>query len=303
MDLLDQLRTLDCIARAGSLSAAGRELDVAIAGVSKRLSGLEARVGVRLFQRSTRGLSLTEEGSAVLERARVILEDTRAFETMFSEQTKNVSGVLRVAAPCRFGERYVVPAVDRFLRQNPQADVVFSLTDRQQDLIAERLDIAVRIGKTPDSSYVRRLLAHSRRVICAAPSYLQRMGTPNRPEDLDRHQCLVLQFQDVWRFRHGERTLPIRVSSRVRCENGDVIADLCRRGLGIAMKSIWDVYEDLAEGRLVQLLKNYTLDDDGMIFILLPSKRFVPARVRAFISCLQEEIGAMTTRCSALPGT
>lgn len=291
MDFLDELRTFERIARTGSLSAAGRELRIATAGVSKRLTDLESRLGARLFHRSTRGLALTEEGSAVLEQARSLLENAESLETMFHDQTERVSGLLRVSAPSRFGERYVVPAVQDFLHHHPDAEVSLHLTDRHQDLISDGLDLAVRVGSSPNSNYIVRKLAVSQRIVCASPDYLDRMGVPKEPADLERHDCLVLEEKDVWRFRCDSRECRVRVRPKIRCRDSDVVSQLCRRGLGVALKSVWDVFEDIAEGRLVTLLDDYAVEDEGMICILLPCRHLVPPKVRVFISCLQACIG------------
>lgn len=291
MDFLDELRTFERIAHAGSLSAASRALRVSPAGVSKRLTDLEARMGVRLFHRSTRGLALTEEGTAVLAQARSLLDCAEALETKFSDQAERISGLLRVSAPSRFGERYVVPAVQSFLTNHPSAEISLHLTDRHQDLITEGLDLTVRVGSSPDSSYIVRKLAISRRIVCASPDYLARRGRPSRPEELEDHDCLVLEDKDLWRFRHDGRERRVRVRPRVRSRDSDVVSELCRRGLGIALKSLWDVYEDIAVGRLVTLMSEYEVEDEGMICILLPCRNFVPPKVRAFITCLRDSIG------------
>ncbi len=291
MDLFDELRIFERIARSGSLSQAARDLNIAPAGVSKRLSDLEQRLGVRLFHRSTRGLALTEEGRAALERTRGILEGAEALEALFRDRGAQVTGTLRLAAPSRFGLLYVVPALADFLQLYPQAGVALALTDRRQDLVADGLDLAVRIGRSPDSSYVVRKLADSARVVCAAPDYLARRGRPRRPEDLAAHDCLVLEDNDVWRFSRGDETCEVRLTPRVRCRDGDAVTELCRRGAGVALKSVWDVHEDLAAGRLVRLLPDYRSESAAPISILLPDRHFVPPRVGAFVDCLKARIG------------
>lgn len=291
MDLLEAIRTFERIARTGSLSAAGRELRIGTAGVSRRLAALESRLGVRLFQRSTRGLALTGEGSALLSRAGALLADAESLESLFSDDAGRVSGLLRLSAPTRFGERYVVPAIEAFLRQHPAADVSLHLTDRHLDLVANGLDLAVRVGPSPDSSHILHRLAVSRRIVCASPDYLHRMGTPRSPADLGTHHCLVLGDKDVWRFRRDGQEYRVQVHPRLRCLDGDVVSQCCRRGLGVALKSLWDVFEDVAAGHLVPLLDDVTVGDDAMICVLLPSRRRVPERVRAFMDALRAGIG------------
>lgn len=292
MDLLDELKVFERIARNGSLSQAARELDLAPAGVSKRLAALEARLDVRLFHRSTRGLSLTDEGAAALERARGMLQDAEDLEGMFRERAGRVSGLLRIGAPSRFGARYVVPTVAEFLAQHPEADAVLDLTDRIQDLVVDGLDLAVRIGPLPDSNLITRKLADNHRIACAAPAYLERRGHPRRPQDLAEHDCLVVENNNVWRFNGGLAPVEVRVRPRVRCRHTDEVAALCRMGTGIALKSIWDVHDDIAAGRLVRVLPEYPVAGTAAIALLLPERQLVPPRVRAFIACLQARIGS-----------
>lgn len=291
MDFLDELRTFERIAHAGSLSAAAREMRMATAAVSRRLDDLEARLGVRLVHRSTRGLILTEEGVTTLQQARTLLDEADSLQDSFRGHAHTVTGRLHVGAPSRFGQRYVLPAVETFLNRHEGADVALHLSDRYQDLIGEGLDLTIRVGGSPDSTYIVRRIAVSERVVCAAPSYLARMGTPVRPEDLARHPCLVPGDMDVWTFRRQGRTSRVKVPTRVRCYHGDVVTELCLRGLGVALKSLWDVRDEIEAGTLVRLLPDYKVEDDAHVSVLLPGRRFVPPRVRAFIACLESAIG------------
>lgn len=291
MDFLDELRTFERIAHAGSLSAAARDMRMGTAGVSRRLDELEARLGVRLVHRSTRGLALTTEGVTALEQARALLDSADSLQDMFRDRRDIVTGRLHVAAPSRFGQRYVLPAVEAFLTKHERADVALHLSDRYQDLVAEGLDLAVRVGNSPDSTYLTRRIAVSERVVCAAPGYLARNGTPASPEELADHACLVPGDMDVWAFQCKGRTTRVKVAPRVRCYHGDVVAELCLRGLGVALKSLWDVWEEIAAGKLVRLLPDHTVEGDAHVSVLLPGRRFVPPRVRAFIGCLQATIG------------
>ena len=291
VELTEELRVFARLAQAGTISRAARELDLSVASVSKCLSRLEARLGVRLFHRSTQGLTLTDEGSAALNRAHRLIDDSDALVAMFDERGEHDSGTLRVAAPTRFGERYVSAAVAEFVRRYPQVRVDFHLTDRQQDLVAEGLDLAIRIGPLTDSRNVAKPLFGNRRVVVAAPAYLERRGVPSTPGELAHHDCLVLEDNDVWHFRDGDAAQAVRIAARVRCRRGDAISALCVAGAGIALKSVWDVVDDFRSGYLVRILEDYPVLGPADISVLLPDRRYVPPRVRRFIETLREHIG------------
>lgn len=291
MELTDELRVFARVAQAGNISRVARELDLSVASASKRLSRLEDRLGVRLFHRSTQGLSLTDEGSAALDRAQRLIDDSDALVAMFDERGGNDPGTLRVAAPTRFGERYVAPAVAAFIDRYPRVRVELHLSDRRQDLVGEGLDLAVRIGPLTDSRNVAKPLFESRRIVVAAPAYLERSGVPDTPGALADHDGLVLEDNDVWHFRVGDADQAVRIPVRVRCRQGDAISALCLAGAGIALKSVWDVVDELASGRLVPILREYPVLGPADIAVLLPERRYVPPRVRRFIETLREHVG------------
>lgn len=291
MELIDELRVFARVAEAGSISRVARELDRSVASVSKRLSGLEARLAVRLFHRSTHGLSLTDEGHAALDRAQRLIDDSDALLAMFDAGGDNDSGTLRVAAPTRFGERYVAPAVAAFTARYPRVRVELHLSDRRQDLVTEGLDLAIRIGPLLDARHVAKPLFDSRRVVVAAPAYLERRGVPPSPAALADHDCLVLEDNDVWHFRVGDTDQAVRIAAQVRCRHGDAVSALCLAGAGIALKSVWDIVDEVRGGRLRLLLSDYPVIGPADISVLLPERRYVPPRVRRFIATLREHIG------------
>jgi DNA-binding transcriptional LysR family regulator len=302
VELTDELRVFARLAQTGNLSRVARELDISVASVSKRLNRLEERLGVRLFHRSTQGLSLTDEGGAALDRARHLLDDSDALIAMFDERGSNDSGTLHVAAPTRFGERYVAPAVAEFTHRYPQVRVELHLTDRQQDLAGEGLDLAIRIGPLTDSRNVAKPLFESWRIVVASPAYLERNGVPGAPGALSDHDCLVLEDNDVWHFGVGDADQAVRIPARVRCRRGDAVSALCLAGAGIALKSVWDVVDELRSGRLVRILGDYPVLSKSDISVLLPERRYVPPRVRRFIATLREHIGEPPPWASVLPG-
>src|SRR3954466_12039859 len=197
------------LARAGSLTAAARELDVTPPAISKRLAQLEARLGVRLLHRTTRRISLTHEGRVYMEHARRILDEIDQMERDVSGASKAPKGLLRVNAPLGFGRTYISPMVSEFAKAYPEVEVQLVLSDHPLILADESIDLGIRFGDLPDARIIARRIAPNRRLICASPAYLERHGKPTVPEDLGQHNCLILRQNDVaagiWRFTHGRR--------------------------------------------------------------------------------------------------
>lgn len=285
------LRVLDL----GSISAAARSLDLSVAVASQRLKRLERALGVRLLHRTTRRLHPTPEGIALAEQGRVLVEDLEALTSGLRQSATEVSGTLRVTTSASFGRLYISPLLPEFLLAHPRLRVSIDLTDQTLDLVSAGFDLAIRIGALDDSSLVARKLASNRRVLCAAPGYLHRHGTPRTPEDLVGHECILLSGshgrQDNWRMRDrlGRDTV-VRVQGRLESNFGEVIRDAAVAGLGIALHSTWHVCEDLHAGRLQRVLPDCAIDDNG-IYAVMPQRRMVPPRVRAFTEFLAGKFG------------
>ena len=287
------LQDMDLFVRAvaaGSLSAAGRELGLSPAVASKRLARLEAQLGARLLQRSSRRLSLTEGGALYLERCQAILADVAEAEDLLGGDDARVRGTLRVSATSALGRRWVGPAVAAFAAGHPEVSVHLSLTDRVVDVIESGIDCAVRVGPLAGDRLVARTLAANRRVVCATPKYLKAHGTPATPSDLAQHACLVLTAGAAphadWRFRppRGAAT-QVRVRGRLASDNGQQVHDWLLAGHGLARRSIWDVADELASGRLVEVLRDWS-DEDAPISAVYASRRHLPRRTRLFIDAL-----------------
>jgi DNA-binding transcriptional LysR family regulator len=285
------LRVLDL----GSISAAARSLDLSVAVASQRLKRLERALGVRLLHRTTRRLHPTPEGIALAEQGRVLVEDLEALTSGLRQSATEVSGTLRVTTSASFGRLYISPLLPEFLLAHQRLRVSIDLTDQTLDLVSAGFDLAIRIGALDDSSLVARKLASNRRVLCAAPGYLRRHGTPRTPEDLAGHECILLSGshgrQDNWRMRDrlGRDTV-VRVQGRLESNFGEVIRDAAVAGLGIALHSTWHVCEDLHAGRLQRVLPDCAIDDNG-IYAVMPQRRMVPPRVRAFTEFLAGKFG------------
>jgi DNA-binding transcriptional LysR family regulator len=279
----------------GSISAAARALNLSVAVASQRLRRLEHSLGVRLFHRSTRQLSPTPEGTVLAEQGRVLVDEIETLTDALRRTGTGVAGKLRVTTSFTFGRQYISALVPKFLRLYPSVQLSFDLNDETVDLVSAGFDLAIRIGALDDSRLVARKLATNRRVLCAAPKYLQQRGLPKSPADLKQHDCLVLVGhhgrRDVWRMmdrKAGE--VAVRINGRIECNQGELLRDATVAGLGISMHSTWHVSEDLRAGRLQIVLPNYPIADTG-IYAVTPQRRLVPPRVRAFIDFLADHFG------------
>ena len=275
--------------QSGSLSAAGRALGFSPAVASKRLARLEAGLGVRLLQRSSRRLALTREGDIYFERASAILGEVAAAEAAVSAGRDVARGLLRISAPVALGRRWIGPAVERFSARHPAVAVHLGLTDAVVDLIDGGLDLAVRIGELPDSRLVSRRLAANRRVVCGSPAYLRRHRRPRTPADLRGHQCLLLtrgpEPSAAWTFEQDGAPISVTLEGRLGSDNGEQVHAWALAGRGLQRRSIWDVADDLAAGRLVEVLAGYS-SRAAPIHAVVPSRRFMPAKTRLFIDFL-----------------
>jgi DNA-binding transcriptional LysR family regulator len=292
IDNLPNLLAFDRIVRAGSLSAAARELDLSLAVVSKRLTQLESALGVRLLQRTTRRQTLTEEGRLLHAQVVRILAEVEAAEALMSQQRASIGGLLRITAPHDLGRRWIAPILADFQRLHPQLRVQLQLSDALIDLVGEGLDLAVRFGSLADSSLIARPLAPNHRVVCAAPAYLREHGEPAHPADLIRHRCIVIGDSPSaeWRFI-GDEPVSVRIDAELVSNDGGVVLAWALAGAGIALKSIWDVGDDLAAGRLRRVLPDYAVAA-APLHAIYPHSAHLAPRVRAFVDYLRERLQA-----------
>ena len=283
------------VVEAGSLSAAGRLMGLSPAMVSKRLARLEARLGVKLAHRTTRRLTLTEAGERFHADVVAILEAVRAAEERLTGGGEVPVGPLRVAAPTSFGRLHVAPHLPAFLERYCQVDLRIELSDTFSDLVADRIDVAIRIAPEIPAGLVATRLAHSRRVLCAAPAYLQNYGAPESLKDLAdtrRHRLLAADGQLPWRLVRGKQAVMVEGSSHVRTNSSEVVRELCVGGVGIALRSLWDVSKLLAEGSLVRLLPDYEGSLDVAIYAVRPKAAVEAPAVAAFVAFMAERLGA-----------
>lgn len=294
--LLGNLGDLEIFARivtAGSLSAAGRELALSPPVVSKRIQRLEERLGARLFQRTTRKVTLTEAGQGFYERVVTILSSIEEAESQLSRRSSEARGLLRVAAPTSFGRLHIAPHLGPLLEANPDLTVDLELSDGFVDIVGEGFDLAVRIADLSDSSLVARRLAPVHRVLCATPDYLARAGLPESFADLAGHRLLATHSQDPWRLEGPDGPVTQRVHSTLRTNSNEVVRAAVLAGMGIALRSTWDVGPELRAGSLKVVLPDFHASSRVGVFAVYPSRRFLPQKVRVFIDHLAALYGAV----------
>ena len=266
-----------------NLSAAGREFGLSPAASSARMAQLEQSLGARLLHRTTRQITVTQEGEAFLEHAQTLLDSAEQAMASVGQDNARVRGTLRVASSVTFGRAHLSPGIAEFLRLYPEVALDMRLSDSQHDLAADAIDVAIRIGPLRDSALVMRPLARSRTVLCASPAYLKQHGTPQHPADLQNHQCLVLQVMDPWHLRAPDGSeLSLRVNGRFRSDSGLAVRDAAVDGLGIALLATWHITEQLERGELVRIMPGYQ-SDESMISAVYLNRKFMPPKTRAFI--------------------
>ena len=291
------------LARCGSFSVAARELDVSTPAVSKRLAQMEGRLGVQLLNRTTRRVGLTPEGETYLAHARRILADIDDMEQFVSSAAAEPRGLLRVNATLGFGRSHIAPLISGFAKLHPQVEVQLQLSVDPPPLTEDAFDVCVRFGELPDARVLARKLAPNRRLLCAAPSYLARQGTPRVPNDLGRHDCIGIRQGDeaygIWRLSLGKRVESVKVRGKLSTNDGEIAVNWALAGHGIVMRAEWDIARYLRSGRLKQVLENYRTPSAD-IHAVYPQRHQVSARVRAFVDYLAAHFEKTSIRAAGL---
>lgn len=292
MTAINDLEIFARVARTGNMSAAGREMGLSPAVVSKRVSLLEDRLGARLFQRTTRQLTLTETGEGYYKRVVDILSLVEEAEDFVSRRITTPRGQLKVTAPTSFSRLHIAPYLPEFVNLYPDIDLDFQLTDNMTDIIKDGFDLAIRIGELQDSSLVAKKLAPDDRVLCAAPSYLKREGKPKALAELERHNCLSAGAQDLWRLEGPGGPASIRTNGNISSNSAEFVRQALQAGLGIGFRPTWDIASELANGTLEVILPEYRGSSNIGIYAVYPSREFMPTKVNVFIEFLAERYGA-----------
>lgn len=275
------------VAESGSLAAAGRALGLSPATMSKRLARLEVRLGVQLIHRTTRRLAITEPGERFYRDVVSILAMIAATEARVTGQAGVLSGVLKVSAPTSFGRLHLAPHLKPFLEAHPHLSLELDLSDEFVDLLSNRVDVAIRIGAHVGRGLTATRLAASGRVLCAAPGYLEEAGTPQTIAQLKEHRLLAASGQLPWTLISRRGVATIDEASHVRTNSSEVVRELTLAGVGIALRSLWDVGQDLSEGRLVHVLPDYRASSETGIYAVQPEADLTPHSVTAFIDFLR----------------
>lgn len=293
MDRFQEMRVFVAVVDAGSFVGAADALDISKAAVSRIVSELELRLGVRLLHRTTRRLSLTNEGELFVARCRELLSGVEEAEAEITEHSGQAVGVLKVSAPFSYGVLRLAPLWGEFMAQHPGIQLEVTLSDRFVDLVDEGFDLAIRIARLESSSLVSRRLSSTRLVLCASPRYLKKHGRPREPQDLAGHAVLaysLLAAGDSWEFEGPDGPVAVKVRPRMRSNSGDVCRAIALSHQGIVLQPTFLVGEDLAAGRLVELLPDYPARELGVYAVYPSRKHFLP-KVRLLIDHLAAALG------------
>jgi DNA-binding transcriptional LysR family regulator len=289
IERLNDLRLFIDAAALGSFSAAGRRQGLSPAAASAGIQRMEAALGARLFERTTRQLRLTDAGQRYRQFCQQALELLQEGEQQLQADQGQVRGTVRLSAPSDLGRNRLLRYLDAFRQQYPQVHLVLHLSDSTSDLISDDIDLAIRYGQPADSSMAARKLAPSRRVVCAAPALLARLGRPGTPEALTRLPCLVFSTasgpKNEWHFQHGGTARGVRLEHYLESNDGEIVRKWALQGQGFACKSLLDVEDDLRAGRLETVLDDY-FTENAPLYALYPGGRFLPLRIRLLIDFL-----------------
>ncbi|AZD47272.1 LysR family transcriptional regulator [Pseudomonas chlororaphis] len=287
----DQIEAFLAVVESGSFSAAGRKIGRDGSVISRRIVALETRLGIRLLERSTRRVAPTEAGIRFRDRVREAMDIMRTAEDEARAMAASPTGLLRVSLPLAFGRIWIAPRLPEFLARYPALRVEASYTDRYVDLIAEGFDAGVRIGEMKDSRLIARRIAMTRRLICAAPSYLDQRPALQEADDLLRHDCVCftrLATHPVWHLQRNGKSRAVRVSGRLETDDAEAVVQAALAGLGVAMATDWLVARELADGRLIPVLTDWTVSGEDGVSVVRASVQHEPAKSRVFVEWLAE---------------
>lgn len=287
----EHLRLFVRIAVTQNISTAGNDLGLSPPVASMHINKLEDELGVKLLYRTTRKVSLTEEGREFLPHAEEVLNAVDSARASVGAGSFTPQGTIRVAAPSSFARMHIVPALKGFVEQYPALKIDLRQSDSIVDMVEGGFDIAIRNASLNDSTLVARKLTGDLRIVCASPEYIAKHGEPSTPQELLNHQCITLSNLDTWQFNTPDGVKKIKVKGAIRIDNGESIRDVSINGAGITLSSMWCAYKALKKGQLVQILKDYPLESDTAIWAVYPSSRLLAPKVRAFIEYFKAYYG------------
>ncbi|WP_204354322.1 LysR family transcriptional regulator [Pseudomonas putida] len=290
VDKLNAMAVFVRVVERGSFSAVARELQTSQPTISKVLRALETELGGKLIARSTRKLSLTDEGQRYYNECRHILAAVDAAEHSFQSGRESIAGPLRIGSSVSFGRLQIAPRLAQFLNDHPNVQIDLQLSDQNQELVSEGLDVTFRIGTLNDSGLIARHVGTTHRVTVAAPQYLARHGQPRTPEDLKQHNCLLfnlLSSQNLWTYEGHE----VRIKGNAQSNNSEAIREMVLGGLGIALSPVWLFSEDLKDGRVIAILQDYVAQSLP-IYAVSPANRRQSARIKAFVDYMSQALAS-----------
>lgn len=300
MSKSDDIALFVQVIKSGGLAAAGRKVGLSPASMTARMNTLERRYNSRLLNRTTRKITLTDAGQKFYDIALRIVADIAEVEAVLTQGSVELSGSLRITAPSDFGRQFVAPALADFVKLNPKVEPYLHLNEGVVNIVEQGFDLAIRFGNLPDSNLIIRQLANNRRLLCASPDYIKQYGQPTTPEHLYHHRCLVLERfgepLNQWHFKENGKTKTIAVKPALMTDDGALVRQWAVAGMGIALKSIWDIKRDLDSGNLVTVLDEFiqgfhASDNDKVgLQLIYPNRRYVPRQVKEFINHLKERI-------------
>jgi DNA-binding transcriptional LysR family regulator len=289
LDLLNAMNVFNRVARLESFSAAAHDLGVSKTSVSRHISDLENALGVRLLNRTTRRMGLTEAGQAYISRSSVILSDIQELQNAVQNLHSQPEGLLRVTSAVTFGHCALAPVIANFLAEYPKINIQLDLTNRFVDIVEEGFDLAIRVANLEDSSLISRALVPVKRYTCAAPAYIKRWGEPAKPLDLESHACVIFPAESAeaqWKFADAASEQAVTVFGRLRVNSMEAAAQAVRDGVGISVLPDYAIHQQLASGELRRVLTGYDVQDGHQIYALYPHRHHLSAKVRVFIDYL-----------------
>ena len=296
-DPVDKLNAMAIFVRVierGSFSAVAREMQTSQPTISKVLKALETRLGGKLITRSTRQLCLTDEGLRYYNECRRILSAVDAAEHSFQSGRERIAGHLRIGSSVSFGRLQIAPRLAQFLERHPDVEIDLQLSDQNQELVSEGLDVTFRIGELNDSGLIARRIGTTHRVTVAAPAYLKKYGQPHSPAELNGHNCLqfnLLNIQNLWVFEKNNQRHDVRIKGNAQSNNSEAIREMVLAGMGIALSPVWLFSEDLQAGRVTAILQDYTAQSLPM-HAVSPANRRQSARVIAFVDYMSQALAS-----------
>ena len=287
LDSIEDFRIISSIYRTLSLTLSSAEFNITPATMSKKLKAIENRLGKRLFNRSTRKLSPTEDGEIYYHYCNEILEKVDSFEQ--STAKSEPEGVIKFTTSTTFARLYLMPIIKKFVKKYPKVKIDMVLTDQVIDIIKEGIDVAIRIAPLKDSSLISRRIGNGRLVLCASKEYIKKNGVPKTPSDLRKHNCITFGSNN-WTFKKGTNEQTIKVKGDLRINYGEMLAQAVESDMGISILSLWLIHKQVKEGKIVTLLDNYELSNQPDIYLVYPEKNLIANKTRVFIDFIVDEL-------------